>query len=153
MGGGATIGSASNATAIADYDIRVAVAQHPAPCTGCNPKVPILYMTGDADTVVKPAGVLASYTFGKRTRKQSALPFRARSVSYSSASFMTDCFFSFIFKQLTEWRRALSKTTETRTSMRAAGAGSLGSVRWATGARRTDRSVATAPVRIMRMPM
>jgi hypothetical protein len=69
MGGGATIGSASNATAIADYDIRVAVAQHPAPCMGCNPKIPILYMTGDADTVVNPESVLASYTFAHGVEK------------------------------------------------------------------------------------
>lgn len=69
MGGGATIGSASNATAIAAYDIRVAVAQHPAPCMGCNPAIPTLYMTGDADTVVDPNSVLASYTFAHGSEK------------------------------------------------------------------------------------
>lgn len=69
MGGGATIGSASNATAIAEYDIRVAVAQHPAPCLMCNPKIPTLFMTGDADTVVNPKSVLASYNFAHGAEK------------------------------------------------------------------------------------
>jgi hypothetical protein len=63
MGGGATIGSSANATAIAAYNIKVAVAQHPAGCghPPCHPKVPILFMTGDADTVVPPKTVKVQY--------------------------------------------------------------------------------------------
>ena len=65
MGGGATVGSASNASAIGTHDIKVAVAMHPAigMCSRqpCNPKIPIAFLTGDADTTVKPATVKAQY--------------------------------------------------------------------------------------------
>ena len=71
MGGGATIGSASNATAIKDYAIKVAVAQHPAtsPTPFKSPLVPILFMTGDADTVVDPNSVKAQYDRAKHVEK------------------------------------------------------------------------------------
>lgn len=60
MGGGSTITVASNATAVATYNIKVALAMHPAP--GINaPKVPIVYLTGTADVVVNPLIVLALY--------------------------------------------------------------------------------------------
>ena len=65
MGGGATIASASNAAAVATHSIKVAVAMHPArgACVlDCQPKVPTLFMTGDADTVVPPDTVKAQYT-------------------------------------------------------------------------------------------
>ena len=52
------MGSASNAAAIAANDIKVAVAMHPAIglciVQPCKPKVPIVFLTGDADTTVSP---------------------------------------------------------------------------------------------------
>ena len=78
MGGGATIGTASNATAIEAFDVRVAVAQHPSQCPGCSVKVPTLFMTGDADTVVPPNTVKAQYEFAHGcapAAHMSSLPF------------------------------------------------------------------------------
>ena len=73
MGGGATVGSASNASAIATHGVKAAVAMHPAtPLCGapiCHPKVPIVFLTGDADTTVLPDTVKAQYNFTSGVEK------------------------------------------------------------------------------------
>ena len=60
MGGGCTVTTSGNAAAIKTYDIRVAVAMHPAH-SGTNPTIPILFLTGDKDTTVSPSSVLSMY--------------------------------------------------------------------------------------------
>lgn len=60
MGGGSTITSASDASATEAYNIKVAVAMHPASGTNA-PKIPILYLTGTTDSTVDPASVSQLY--------------------------------------------------------------------------------------------
>jgi dienelactone hydrolase len=60
MGGGSTVTSSGNAAAIKKYNIQVAVAMHPAPSL-TDPKVPILFLTGDKDTTVSPTSVEEMY--------------------------------------------------------------------------------------------
>merc|ERR1712139_322161 len=65
-----TISSASNSKAISAHNIKVAVAMHPvAGCAGCQIKVPTLYLTGDADTVVSPSSVKQQYQYARGMEK------------------------------------------------------------------------------------
>merc|ERR1712196_157450 len=65
MGGRATVLAASQKDRIKALNIGVAVAQHPSVnvdgCPKCAPAVPIMYTTGNEDTVVPPKYVKGQY--------------------------------------------------------------------------------------------
>jgi dienelactone hydrolase len=72
MGGGSTAKAASQADAIALYNIKVACAIHPMSLPGVAPKVPILFLTGTNDTTVSPESVWKQYTKTTETAKAFA---------------------------------------------------------------------------------
>lgn len=72
MGGGSTITTASNASATSAYNIKVAVAMHPASGNPNAPKIPILYLSGTADVVVPSSGVLSQYNAAENVIKTFA---------------------------------------------------------------------------------
>jgi len=67
MGGGSTVLASSQAEAVKKYNIKTAAAIHPClgPCflqlSAVEPKVPILFLTGDKDDTVSPDSVYEQY--------------------------------------------------------------------------------------------